>query len=212
MADFIPLFPLNLVVFPTEQLNLHIFEPRYRQLIKECIEQDRTFGVPAYINQEMQKTGTEVKLVDVENFYEDGRMDIKTLGIRSFQILDFQNPAPDKPYAGGNVAFSETPSDNADPAVTFELLEKLDQLYQVMSIHNPPQFSGKHLLSFQIAHKMGLSIEQEYELLLISDEAKRQQYLLKHLNKAIPILWEAERTKEKIRMNGHFKNMNPLDF
>ena len=66
--------------------------------------------------------------------------------------------------------------------------------------------------SYQIAHKIGLSIEKEYELLKMPTETERQAYISAHLDKVLPVLHELERTKECIRMNGHFKNLDPLNF
>ena len=89
MSDEIGLFPLNLVVFPGERLNLHIFEPRYKQLIKDCLESGSTFGIPSYV---LNKTefGTEVQIEEVTKTYSDGRMDIKTIGISVIEVLDFE--------------------------------------------------------------------------------------------------------------------------
>lgn len=67
-------------------------------------------------------------------------------------------------------------------------------------------------LSFEVAHKIGLSVEQEYELLTISGETKRQEYLLNHLGRVIPVVSDMEKTKERIRVNGYFKSLDPLNF
>ncbi|HEY0108163.1 MAG TPA: LON peptidase substrate-binding domain-containing protein, partial [Fibrella sp.] len=78
MDDLIPLFPLSLVVYPGEDLNLHIFEPRYRQLVSECIEEEKTFGIPAFIENKLPGYGTEVHVTTLHKRYDDGRMDVKT--------------------------------------------------------------------------------------------------------------------------------------
>jgi ATP-dependent Lon protease len=57
MPRLLPLFPLNLVVFPHEKLNLHIFEPRYRQLVRDCLEQNLTFGIPPFLDNYPQRAG-----------------------------------------------------------------------------------------------------------------------------------------------------------
>jgi len=103
MQKFLPLFPLNLVAFPLEDLNLHIFEQRYRDLINECLDEGKTFGIPVFLDGRMPGFGTEVKITKLSKKYEDGRMDVHTQGIRVFRILDFQNPVDMKLYAGGVV-------------------------------------------------------------------------------------------------------------
>jgi hypothetical protein len=68
------------------------------------------------------------------------------------------------------------------------------------------------LNSFSFAHKLGLSLPEEYELLLMTNESERIKFLIKHMMKIIPILRDIEIAKKKIQMNGHFKNLEPLDF
>ena len=70
MHDFLPLFPLKLVVYPGEQLNLHIFEPRYKQLIREAEHNGTTFGIPAFIEENVMDIGTEIKLLSIEKRHE----------------------------------------------------------------------------------------------------------------------------------------------
>ncbi len=94
MTDFLPLFPLQLVVFPGEKLNLHIFEPRYKQLIREVEQNGTTFGIPSYIDGKVMDVGTEIRLISVEKRYEDGQMDIRTEGMGLFRIIELYRVAP----------------------------------------------------------------------------------------------------------------------
>lgn len=73
MTNFIPIFPLGIVVYPGEQLNLHIFEPRYRQLINECVEQKKPFGIPTVIGQRMQDIGSLVEVEEISKNMITGR-------------------------------------------------------------------------------------------------------------------------------------------
>ncbi len=206
----LPLFPLTLVVFPHDELNLHIFEPRYRQLISECIEQDLTFGIPTYLNNKIKGYGTEVKVTHLTKRYEDNRMDIKTRGIRIFRIVDFQNPMVGKLYAGGDVEFIE--NENFTEILDPQLLQLTEEFYAVLKLNVDFLSNDYQPFSYRIAHKIGLSPEQEYQLLTITNEQKRQRYLLDHLNKTLPLIKEIERTKEIVAMNGHFKNIDPINF
>ncbi|GAB3268499.1 LON peptidase substrate-binding domain-containing protein [Larkinella harenae] len=209
MEHYLPLFPLNLVVYPNEELNLHIFEERYRQLIGECLETGEPFGIPAFINNKMPGYGTEVRITSLSKRYEDGRLDIQSKGIRIFQIASFENPVPGKLYAGGRVKIQETIPEMGQHLD--ELTQKLRQLYKLLQIKSEVDFATP-LLSFRIAHKMGLSVDEEYELLTLADENERQQFLVRHLDRILPVVSEIERTKERIKMNGHFKNLDPLKF
>ena len=100
MTNFIPIFPLGIVVFPGEELNLHIFEPRYIQLIRECLKAKKPFGIPAVIEKKLGELGTLVKVVDVSKEYEGGEMDIRTQGTKVFRILELVKDIPDKLYSG----------------------------------------------------------------------------------------------------------------
>lgn len=209
MENFLPLFPLNLVVYPGEDLNLHIFEPRYRQLVNECLADERTFGIPTFIDNKLPGFGTEVHITTLHKRYDDGQMDIKTKGIGVFRLVNFENPVRGKLYAGGEIERIDL--DDSFSAHADQLLEKLERLYNLLQIEADydPVLPN---LSFRVAHKVGLSVEQEYELLAIDTESGRQLFLVSHLNNVIPVVAEMERTKQRIRMNGHFKNLDTLNF
>jgi hypothetical protein len=210
MQKFLPLFPLNLIAFPMEDLNLHIFEPRYRELINECLDNGTTFGIPTFLEGRMPGFGTEMKILSLSKRYEDGRMDVHTQGIRVFRILDFQNPVEMKLYAGGVVELLPEPP--VSPSVMLGLTERVRILYDLLGESNTFDVNKPQPYSFQIAHKIGLALEEEYKLLKMPTEAERQGFLIQHLERIIPILQEVERTKERIRLNGHFKNLDPLKF
>ena len=78
MTNFIPIFPLGIVVYPGEKLNLHIFEPRYKQLITECHNAQKPFGVPTVIQNKIQDVGCMVEITELSKVHENGEMDIKT--------------------------------------------------------------------------------------------------------------------------------------
>ncbi len=209
MDSIIPLFPLNLVAFPGELLNLHIFEPRYKQLLQDVLAQDRRFGIPSFVHNKIEY-GTEVIIREVVKAYDDGRLDVKTEGERIFKVVDFKNPMHDKQYAGGEVSFLDNKND-PDFFLASQLAAKIDELYGLLQM---PEKSAaiKDAPTFAMAHHIGLSIEQEYELLQITTESSRQLFILEHLEKALPILKDVEKTKVRIKMNGHFKHLDPLNF
>ena len=209
MEKTLSLFPLNLIIYPGEDLNLHIFEPRYRQLINECLENEQTFGIPAFLNNKLPGYGTEMHVTTLHKRYPDGRMDIKSKGLGVFRLVNFENPVPGKLYAGGQVELIE-------PGESFSahgsaLTERLEQLYDLLQIETDYAITTENL-SYRVAHKVGMSIEQEYELLTLETEAERQLFLIQHLNNVLPVVSDMERTKQRIRMNGHFKNLDPLNF
>ena len=108
MTTFIPLFPLNIVVYPGEELNLHIFEPRYKQLISECANNNKEFGIVPVLKNIVSEMGTSVQIISVEKIHENGEMDIRTRGQKIFRILEHIKEIPEKLYSGSIVTYLET--------------------------------------------------------------------------------------------------------
>ena len=205
----LPLFPLQSVFYPGETVPLHIFEDRYKQLINDCRKEALTFGIPVYINNAISY-GTEVQLVEVVNTYESGEMDVVCVARQIFKVLSFQKQINGKLYAGGEVEFLEIEND-ADVSLREEVIQKVEELYDIMDVPFT-KISPKQFNSYSLAHKMGLSFEQEYELLLMTKETERLNFIKKHLETTTNVLNEVNRTRDVIEMNGHFKNFDPLDF
>ena len=107
MTNFIPIFPLNVVLYPGEILNLHIFEPRYKELVKECFSNNKPFGIPAVINGHVAEFGTLVTISEIVKEYDNGEMDIITDGTIVFRILEIIKKIPDKLYSGAIVNYPE---------------------------------------------------------------------------------------------------------
>ncbi len=205
----LPLLPLQSVFFPGETVPLHIFEERYKQLINDCRQEAITFGIPVFINNTLVY-GTEVQLVEVVTTYESGEMDVVCVARQVFKILSFENQLEGKLYAGGDVEFLDVEND-ANEELRKEVLLLLEKLYDLMDVPFT-KISPKQFNSYSLAHKMGLSFEQEYKLLQISNETDRLLFIKNHLKATTTVLSEVNRTKGIIEMNGHFKNFDPLDF
>jgi len=205
----LPMFPLQSIFFPGETVPLHIFEERYKQLIQDCRNDAVTFGIPVYINDSIHY-GIEVQLVEVVNTYEGGEMDVTCVARQVFRLVNFETHMKGKLYAGGEVEFLDNVNDG-DDVLKSQVLRGLEQLYNLMDV----PFSAIPLEKFNsyvLVHKMGLSFEQEYELLQITKESERLKFINRHLKATITVLKEVDRTKLTIKLNGNFKNFDPLDF
>ncbi|NNE03556.1 MAG: LON peptidase substrate-binding domain-containing protein [Eudoraea sp.] len=205
----LPFFPLQTVFYPGETVPLHIFEERYKQLINDCRSDAVTFGIPVYINDRIDY-GTEVQLVEVVTTYENGSMDIVCVARQVFKVISFNSEMEGKQYAGGVVQFLDSVNDG-EVAVKEEVLKKINELYELMGVIFDPIPVDK-FNTYMLAHKMGFSFDQEYELLQITKESDRLAYILNHLTSTIGVLEQVDRTKAMIEMNGHFRNFDPLDF
>ncbi len=211
MTNFIPIFPLAIVVFPGEELNLHIFEPRYKQLIADCMAAKKPFGIPAVINNNVSETGTLVELVEVTKIYENGEMDIKTKGIKVFRMLELLKVVPDKLYSGAIVNYLEM-YDNGNRLLMEKIIAGIRQLHVILKVNKAFKKADEDLWSFDVAHHSGLSLSDEYELLELRYELQRQEYLKRHLLKVLPVAKEMETLKELIKLNGHFRNLGGFEF
>ena len=211
MTNFIPIFPLGIVVYPAENLNLHIFEPRYKQLINECNAQKKQFGIPTVVKKRLQDYGSLVELVEVTKVYENGEMDIKTKGSRIFRILEVIKEVPDKLYNGAIVNYPET-KEEGNRELMKRVVNSIRELHKLLKIDKNFEKKDEDLKAYDVAHHVGLSLEEEYEMLHLLDERQRQEYLKRHLAKVIPLVAEMEQLKGKIKLNGHFKNLSGLGF
>ena len=211
MAQYLPLFPLSSVVFPGEELRLYIFEPRYKQLIQECNQDEITFGIPTVIEKKLALLFTEIQLVSIDRIYPAGEMDVRTLGIRRGKLLKFDRKAPDKLYPGGEVEWMET-EDEQDLELQVEVLKLLESLNQVLGITKTYVKDPIDLRSFDIGHQVGFTLQQEYKLLGIDSETDRLMYIKEHIHKILPMVKETERLKARAKMNGHYKNIIPPEF
>ena len=211
MATFIPLFPLNIVVYPGEKLNLHIFEPRYKQLVHDCFEADKPFGIPAFIKNKVSELGTEIKILSIDKTYPNGEMDIKCKGEAIFRVKNFYKKLPTKLYAGAEIEYLNDVLDE-DLILKAQIIEKIRHLYEILGLATLYLNLPEDFKIYDIAHQLGLTLEQEYLLLEQRLESRRQELVLTHLISILPVVEETERLKERVKLNGHFKNLIPPNF
>lgn len=206
MTNFVPVFPLAIVVFPGEHLNLHIFEPRYKQLIKESFEQKKPFGIPAVINNRLMEYGTLVYVLEISKTYPGGEMDIKTKGNSVFRILEVIKEVPDKMYSGAIVTYPDNRK-QGNAHIMNQLIKSMRNMHSQLQIDKKFNINDAELSTYDIARHCGLTLQQEYEFLQLPEERQRQQYLKRHFEKTLPALSEIKSLKDKIQMNGHFRNL-----
>ena len=211
MTNFIPIFPLGIVVYPGESLNLHIFEPRYKQLIEECHAGKKPFGIPAVIDNRLQDYGTLIQIQEISKVYDSGEMDIKTQGEKIFRILEVIKEIPHKLYSGAIVNYPET-YEQGNPEMMRRVMNSIRELHRLLNVQKDFNKEDERIKSYDVAHHIGLSLQEEYELLHLPDERQRQEYLRRHLTRVIPLVAEMETLKEKIKLNGHFKNLGGFNF
>jgi Lon protease-like protein len=207
----IPIFPLQLVLFPGEKLPLHIFEPRYKEMVAWCLSIKSPFGVSSFIKNQISRIGCIARIDSVEKKYDDGRMDIICTGTDRFRIKKFDSS---KTYLQSEIEAFHDMKDDAG-----EMQLKMDQLVplfrELMELASQETNTGVIEVpaqSYGFAHLVGLELAQKQKLLEMRSEQERLQYIHKHIRKVLPQIKAFEEVRRKIRSNGHFRTMPPLSF
>jgi Lon protease-like protein len=201
-TERIPLFPLELVLFPGTPLPLHIFEPRYKQMISLCIEQERPFGVVLVESANLAKVGCTAEVVKVIQRYPDGRMDILTQGMNRCRIHDVID---EKLYNEAMIEYlDETAVEiaaNPPPGLIAAFQRCHELIYHRQLDMDEPR--GEVALSYHLASELPISLSVKQELLEMRSEAERLARLLAHLEEWAPRLERADRLRAKAAGNGH---------
>ncbi len=211
MQKFMPIFPLNMVAYPGEELNLHIFEPRYKQLIKECHTERKSFGIPVVENNTILDHGTEMEVTEINKTYPGGEMDIKVKGIQVFKVLEVVREVPDKLYAGAIISLLPNIADR-HRRLTEELEMLTRELFVLLDIMETLEKPGFDFLSFRLGHYIGFSLRDEYEMLCLMRESERQKFCIEHIKKILPAVRQVAEIRDKAKWNGQYRMINPPDF
>jgi ATP-dependent Lon protease len=201
-TERIPLFPLELVLFPGTPLPLHIFEPRYKQMISLCIEQQSEFAVLLVEGGDMARVGCTAEVIKIVERYPDGRMDILTQGQRPCRILDVID---EKPYNEAMVEYLKETAADFPPETPARLIAAFQRCHQ--SIYHRQldmdEAAREAPLSYHLTSELPIALTVKQELLELRSEAERRARLFAHLEEWAPRLERAERLRVKSAGNGH---------
>jgi len=207
MQSFFPFFPLQLVLFPGESLNLHIFEDRYKELSNECLEESKPFAIPPFLKDKVQGYASIVEITKVVQKYPNGEMDLKTRCTGVGKVLNFMPQAENKLYPAGvlQVLNIEGTEVHGDLLLRESIAKLIEDLYSGMQIAEKPFNSIDDIHAFKIGHLVGLEQEEEVILLRTTAENSRLRFIKEHLKKIVPELQVKQQIEERIKMNGHFQ-------
>jgi Lon protease-like protein len=202
----IPLFPLGVVLLPGLPLPLHIFEERYKRMIGECLDREEVFGVVAYTGSQIKSAGCTARVTDVVKRYEDGRLDIMTLGQRRFKITEQDES---EPYLQGWVEFfddEDAELGDRDRELALKGLILHDELSRLMGSQSTHDGSGAmdlQEISFVLAGSQGFSLEEKQVFLEMTSTEERIRKAVSALEKLIERLKLTLEIKRIIGGNGH---------
>jgi len=187
------------VLFPGAPLPLHIFEPRYKEMITECLVQKRPFGMVRAKDNALASIGCAATILNVIKKYEDGRMDIAATGAQRFEITKLNQ---ERSFLQGEVTyFDDVPSSvgPSDVATVIELHEQLfDTLGQTVDVEHDAD-----LLSFHLAHELPVDLDFKQALLEMKSEAERIEMLTEYYRATIPKIEKTLQARERASGNGH---------
>ncbi len=206
-----PLFPLQLVAYPGEEVALHIFEPRYRQMMADCEADSSGFGIVAVHDGRVAGTGTLMALEQVVQRYPDGQLDVRVVGTEPFEVLSFFPSKTEAVAHRAEVRLIATTA-AAELSLRERVMEAYLRFHTLIQNDRLARPDPERALSYQIAHLTALSIPQKIELLALADEGERLRYLLRHLEAMNPTLELVDAVRQKIRQNGAFKALPGADF
>lgn len=201
----IPIFPLNVVLFPAMLLPLHIFEPRYKSMIRRCLAERLPFGLILAGESGMATVGTTAEVVQKVRDYPDGRMDILTIGKSVFsvkQIFDSEE------YYEALVDYLSDSAHSEDPSARGELLAEFDRCHTLLYGRSWLPSPGDEAvpLSYLLAARLPLDLVDKQKLLEEREESARRSFLLQSLARLIPQIAERQRIRRSAGGNGHAIN------
>ncbi len=214
MADeaALPLFPLSVVLLPGMSLPLHIFEERYKLMIGECVERESEFGVVLSDGERTESVGCTAAVRRVLRRYPDGRMDIITVGMKRFRILELREGKPyiealTEPLEDSAESGEGPPADLAARGTAL-LVQLAGMLGRPADLTGLQRLSPEEL-SFRIAAAEGFSAQERQQALETTSTRERLERGVETLER---VLQKVRRTIEARRLaggNGHLKGAFP---
>ena len=208
--EHIPLFPLNVVLFPTSRISLHIFEEKYKVMIQQCMERESEFGINLYEKNYIHPVGCTAKVERITRKYPDGSFDITIQGNSKYRLIEYK--ADDDGYLVGSVEvfydFQEQPADD----LVLRAIALYNSLAEIAysGQWEPEAFNDRRnslTLSYVMAEKAGLELNDRQKLLELTSEPKRLEELIRHMERTIPVMREFEHVKRLVMNDGYLPRL-----
>jgi Lon protease-like protein len=200
VPSFLPLFPLEVVLLPGTPLPLHIFEPRYKEMIAECLAEKSVFGVVRAVEQGVAEIGCTAEILTVVKEYPDGRLDIVTEGRQRFRVVELIR---DRSFLRAEVLIVQ---DDPGSAAKDDIARASQLHADILTMAGAVQdlsASDPSTLSFYLAGSLPLDLDFKQKLLGLGSETERITALVSYLESILPKLHRASRVRTKAGGNGH---------
>jgi len=199
VSALLPLFPLEVVLFPETAMPLHIFEPRYKEMIGECLSEQQPFGVVRAKENSLAEIGCSAEIIAVTKKYEDGNLDIVTEGRQRFRIERVDH---ERSFLQAEVVFFEDEAENT--AVESEqVLQLYADIVQLLGGDPLEEEVERRQLSFHLTATLPLDLDFKQTLLGLRSETERITGLVEYFQAILPNLRRAVKARQKAGGNGH---------
>lgn len=199
----LPLFPLDLVLLPGVPLPLHIFEPRYKEMIKECVEKKSPFGIIRAKDDAFVNTGCTADIINVLKTYPDGRMNILVEGQKRFEVLQVNQ---ERSFLQAEVFYLE---DETDPPPASDVEKALTLHHEIMELAGAKAEDSERTNASQLAYRLAGSLpfdpDFQQALLEMNSEAQRVRAIISFFERILPALHRSASAKQRAGGNGHVK-------
>ncbi len=199
--NLLPLFPLDLVLFPGTPLPLHIFEPRYREMIAECLDRKLSFGVVRSKEEGVAEIGCTAEIITVTNKYPDGSMDIVTEGRERFEVMQVNQ---ERSFLQAEVLYLRDDPEKATAEEIAHAVELQNEILKLAGADSSAPSEIQHSqLSFTLVGPLPLDLDFKQTLLAMKSEAERMQAVISYLEAILPNLRRTVMVRQKAGGNGH---------
>jgi len=198
-VPLLPLFPLEIVLFPGVPLPLHIFEPRYKEMIGECLEQKRPFGMVRIKENALASVGCSATILNVIKKYDDGRLDIAAEGEQRFEIVQLNQ---ERSFLQGEVTYFNDEPSTVGKGQNEAVIQLHEQLFAVLG-QNVEIERDADSLSFHLANELPVDLDFKQTLLEMKSEAERIETLAEYYRATIPKIEKMLQARKRASGNGH---------
>jgi Lon protease-like protein len=196
VSSLLPIFPLDLVLLPGVPLPLHIFEPRYREMIAECLERKKPFGVVRVSSDGVADIGCTAEIMSVTKKYDDGRLDILTRGVERFEVIHVNN---DRSFLQAEISVVQDEAEDETGKPSAQLVTEAVRLHAEIAklAGTEPSGPDEHArnLSFLLAGSLPLDLDFKQNLLSTLSETKRLEAVIGYLEAVLPGLRRAAKAQ-----------------
>ena len=196
----IPLFPLDVVLFPGTPLPLHIFEPRYKEMVGECRQQDAPFGIIRAMKEGIAEVGCTAQITTVTKEYPDGRLDLIAEGHERFEVLELNE---ERSFLRADVVLVPDEPASASEEQRARAIAAHKKILDLAGAFQDLAAADLDVLSYHLAGSLPLDLDFKQKLLAMRSERERIQEVAQYLETVLPNLSRAARAREKAGGNGH---------